>query len=328
VDVYINDVTNYIKKNNYYEALRHIEDLNFKLGKAQQFITPSVYTSCKSKIYTSAEQISKKGDSLVNENMQLVSAGNTDAAIEYLERVLRAYGISNDKIQKVDKAIMRLPSQQKDSKAEEKVEKDISTFADPHQGSTRFYMDNVRARAQQKADSIRQSNGGSVQGTVYGSTIPDPEPGRDNLSTGRESYDEQNKKKAEYYCERIYELLDNKEVEKAYKKFRELRSPLQKYLSKNDFSKLESATMSAYNATALQSMASEKATTSKEADKKKMEDYVLSLITEIYSYLDKNNIVAAQQSFKKNQHMIKEFASKDAYEVLESSIEQAYALKR
>lgn len=163
VDVYITDVTNYIKKNNYYEALRHIEDLNFKLGKAQHFITPSIYSSCKSKIFTTAEQISKKEDSLVNENMQLVSAGNTEAAIDYLERVLRAYGISNDKVQKVDKAIMRLPPQQKDSRAEKKAENDISTFADPHEGSKRFYMDNVRARAQQKADSIRQCNGGSAR---------------------------------------------------------------------------------------------------------------------------------------------------------------------
>jgi hypothetical protein len=324
MDFYIGEISQFLKKNDFTEALRRNEDLKYRIKKAQPWIASSQYGKNNTKQASVEKDIAQKEDSLVAVNLQIVQSGSVEGAIDYLD-MLRAYGISNDKIQIVDRAIMKVPSQQKNLQAEKRAEKDILTLSQ-NQKSGRFDMDNVKSRVQEKTDSIRLANG--LPANSYISAPPQSSGGNSGAEFDNEEPEfGKNQKKAQYFSEKIYTLLSDSEPDKAYKKFSELRSPLKKYLEREDFVKLEKAVLTAHKGVTKGIITPEKESLRKSSDQKKMEEQVIFLITEIYGLIDKSDFTSAYQSFKKNQQMIKQYAGKEAYDVLKTSIDEAAEAK-
>lgn len=164
-----------------------------------------------------------------------------------------------------------------------------------------------------------------------------------------------NKEKARRITIEIYTLLEENRIEEAYSKFKKVRVPMQKFSTEETYKTLSSAVKQAYEsyklsqqepennqieqyalsttynsnssvrlASEVKPSASNNAYATFDNKQKEAEDQATNDIIEIYNLLEQNNIIQAYKSFKSKQIPLKRYVNREAYTILENTINQAY----
>lgn len=242
LDKYSREIQTIIAGTDIQEAKYSIDFLQYRLKQVRKMISDSNYETFTNKINELSDKVTQKEDSLVNINIQLVHSGKSDAAIDFLDNVLRKHCVSNKKLVLVDKAIMSMPRQQ-ESLVDNNIDLELNTFEKTSSSSGSFDFNDVEQKAAEKADSIRAFNADPDRSDNTNFKKGSNTPTSQNRNYAALS---PNQKKAEDYIMRINNLLDQNKFEEAYLKFQKHKNPLKKYAPQEKFSKLEHAVDAGY----------------------------------------------------------------------------------
>jgi hypothetical protein len=214
LDKYSSEIKAIIAGTDLQEAKYSIAFLQYRLKQVRKLISQENYTKFTEKIDELSGNVTQKEDSLVNINIQLVNAGKPDAAIDFLDNVLRKHSVANKKLVMVDKAIMSMPQQK--SLVENNIDTELNNFNKTSSSSNTFDFNDVEQKAAEKADSIRAFNADQDR-----SDNTNFKKGNEALSSDNKNYAllSPSQKKREDYIMRIYNPLDQKIFEEAYIKF-------------------------------------------------------------------------------------------------------------
>jgi len=140
------------------EARRNVEVLLKDLEGASEHLSESFIRSTETQLQNISSSVISCEDSLVTQNMNLISAGKADEAVEYMNNVLVSSGVSAEKVSKVDRAILTGFGVERGTNAE--VNQEIASLS----ASTSltgnvglFSMDDISAQIKASADSLREA---------------------------------------------------------------------------------------------------------------------------------------------------------------------------
>ncbi|MBN1983769.1 MAG: hypothetical protein JW795_19700 [Chitinivibrionales bacterium] len=239
---YLSEINSNARNGEIRNARYALTSLRLRIQSLEQYIEFPKYSSIMNQLSEYATLIETKEDSLVTENMALVNEGNVERSVDYLERVVRKRGVSNSKIRIIDKAILAMPGAK--NHIDRSVESEISSISNEEQPSGSLTYDALQNRIRQKVDSIHAGDEESsrLSQTAY------EEENRKILAANQEENIilQRNQEKAKRFITKLYQLLDENEVKKAYVNFMKLRIPLKKYTDPEIFGILEKTIMKAY----------------------------------------------------------------------------------
>lgn len=205
---------------------KNISEAQGTLYRIQDDLPAKDKTFYTKKINVLLNAVNRKEDSLVLCCFSILKAKGDDAALDYLELVLKPLGVSEEKIGQTTATILH-----KSGFAKKGIDTALSRQLDvisntnaPENNGNGINLADVRImakkKAQEKADSLRGI-----------------EP---------EQKSDVNYEKAKQVITQIYGLIEVNEIEAAYKRFVRVRKPLEKYCDKEVFAILESTVVQAY----------------------------------------------------------------------------------
>jgi hypothetical protein len=269
------------------------------------------YSKFKKKINRLNEKIAQKEDSLVYQNMKLLHANKIDEAIDYMENVLRKRGVSNQKIAMVNRTILELPGRKRVSATDKSVDNELMALASQPTGDNGFSFGDVAAKTKAKMDSVRAYE---AEQRRLAQIQWEKEHRKEIAAKQREEKKQKRfRDKAKKDMLKIYTLLENNDIKKAYSKFQTLKPSLKKYSSEGEFKGLEIAVVQSYEA--------EKNRNRKEMKNRRKAEMVAQ---DIYSMLDQRNVRGAYSKFNNLKTLLKKYSSKDAFLNLQSTVNNAY----
>ncbi len=298
-------------------------------------------------IDTASKIIIHKEDSLVKINLTILSMNGIDAADAYLQKVLKPCGVAREKIAYVDSSILiaSSPSEKNAMPAEiESISNNDSTK------STIFkdIRENARKKAQSKIDSIELGKELAFSNLQAQSAI------KDRINAAK--YEEQkkalqkNQEIASNLSMDIYSLLEKNKIKDAKKSFLKNQDFLRQYLIKDaydivqttvaqfvetaDYQQVEyiSPTQSlrlsnSPLSTSVKSALSKKSNTDDSNYKDtfdKNQTRAQQEIVGIYSMLERKEIQTAFNKFFSIRNPLQKFLSKEAFDILETTVVKAY----
>jgi hypothetical protein len=100
------NVNNYLSKNNLHEARSSTELLEFKLDKLRKDFSSDEFQSWKSKVDKAIKTIAFKEDSLVTRTIEILHTQGIDQSLQFMQNNLRLHGVSESKLNSVEKKIL------------------------------------------------------------------------------------------------------------------------------------------------------------------------------------------------------------------------------
>ena len=100
------NVNNYLSKNNLHEARSSTELLEFKLDKLRKDFSGDEFQSWKSKVDKAIKTIAFKEDSLVTRTIEILHTQGIDQSLQFMQNNLRLHGVSESKLNSVEKKIL------------------------------------------------------------------------------------------------------------------------------------------------------------------------------------------------------------------------------
>lgn len=311
IETYYRDIIAEINKTNIGKARHGIAFFEDRLQRVHTMLPYKKYSQFRKKLNGFSEMIAQKEDSLVYQNMTLIHENKIDEAIDYMDNVLRKRGVSNEKIAMVDKTIMVLPGRKRVSATDKSVDRELLALTSTSEDNNGFSFGDVAAKMKAKMDSVQAYE---AEQRRLAQIQWEKEHKREIAAKLREEKKEKKyRDKAKKDMLKIYILLEDNKIDKAYSKFQELQASIKKYTSEGEFKGLEIAVVQSYEA--------EKNRERKMAENKRKAKTVTS---EIYSMLDQRNIEGAYSKFNNLKTLLQKYSSDDDFMNLQTSVTQAY----
>lgn len=256
-------------------------------------------------------------DSLVRENISILRTKGVDNANRYLQSVLRAAGVSNEKMAGVDQMILAVSTPSENTK----MQKEINAVASSAEsGGNADVFGDMRAKAIKKA----QQKQDSINAVAAKIAAEEAQKNRDH---------------AMRVASEIYGLIERNKPRVAFDFFYNKKPFLQKSLTRDAYAMLEGTvqqvvdpewvtdgsdeiaylTPVAEKAKSPVAAASPRANPSEEINGKATE-----IIAKVYEALERNDVKSAFQRFEKERAFLKANLDPDAYTILNETLSSAY----
>lgn len=324
---------------------KSITDLQGKLYRIMPDLPVKDRESYKKKINTLIETVTRKEDSLVSVCTKLLKTRGDDAALDYLENVLKPCGVSEEKIGQANAQILHqnIPQNNGDTAVNRQLEA-LSNEDAPENNAHGIDLGDVRLiakkKAQQRADSIRalEEEMARVRRVEHAYA--------DSIKNVAEKQAQQtalleNERKANNIAMDIYALIGESKAAEADKKFALERKNLENYLSKDAFEQLKEMVRQARDVSTkryekiedrtvvLVSKSSSTApgpqnTAGPEQNSDADHEKAKQVITQIYGLIEENKIESAYKRFVQVRRPLEKFLDKEVFAMLESTVVQAY----
>ncbi len=311
VGTYLGEIKVLVERNRLSHARRSIEFLQSRIKDVRNHLPYAKYSKFTKDTRKMAEMVTKREDSLVVRNLELIHARRTDAAIDYLDNVLRKCGVANEKIAMVNKAIMELPDgYQRSTKVDQKVNKELLALSATSRENG-FSFTDVNARIQAKMDSVKacQAEQARLAQLEYERTH------KKEIAARRK----QEKLRAKYQAKirkiilKIYTCLEQNKLDKAQTLFAKQRRILEQYASREEYASVQ---------TALRQTKDSMHAASQEEDKNR--EKARQVTQKIYSLLRKNQPERAYSKFTNLQKPLQHYSSDVVFAKLETEVNNAY----
>ena len=311
IDKYYGDIVSEIKRTNIAGARWNIECFLDRINKVHTMLPYKEYSEYKQNINRLMERVAQKEDSLVYKNMMLLHANKVEEAIDYMENVLRKHGVSNGKIATVNNSILKFPGQKRITAADKSVDQELTVLASQQTENNGFTFGDVAAKTKAKMDSVRAYEAGQRR---YIQSQSEKEHKKEIvIKLQKEKKQKKYRDKAKKDMLKIYTLLEDNNIDKAYLKFQTLKPSLKKYSSEGEFKGLEIAVVLSYEA--------EKNRIGKEEKNKRKAE---SVIRDLYALLEQKNVPEAYSKFNNLKTLLKKYSPDDAFLNLQNTVEHAY----
>lgn len=236
-------------------------------------------------------------DSLVDITVSLYKSKGSDPALAYIEKTLKKFGVSQEKVAAASMYVLSRGAEV--PKRDTVINREVDALSNSQPGAE-ISFDDIRERAKQKAkakaDSIRAA---------------------DEAKTGR-------------LVSEIYSLLESGKAEEAFDKFNANLMALEAHVYPDALHTLSTSVTQAYQAWrdgksgTGQTIAPVAPSTTAD-DLKANQEKAAQHIMGIYTLLEQGKTKEAHQQFIRIRDKLKLFASKDAFDMVEIAVNQAYA---
>ncbi len=284
-----------LAKNRLGDAWEGIAALRATLDRVRRGLPLSDWNRYEGRSKALTARAVHKDDSLVMVTITIYKAKGEDAALAYIENVLKKIGVSRDRIAGISDFVLSHGA--KKPLCDSAVARELEP-ASGESGEAEIDIDNIRElakeKARQRADSIRAEGEAS----------------------------------ADALTQKIYSLLEAGKIDDAFASFNGNLTLLETYIYKDALSTLSSAVTKAYleRRDLAQPIASVAPSTTAD-DFKKNQEKAAWHINRIYSLLENGNALEAYRQFERFRDKLKEYGCKEAFDMLEASVTQAYAAR-
>jgi hypothetical protein len=276
-------------------------------------------------------RLSDVEDSLVRVNLDILSRKGVKAANDYLQYVVREKGVCRDKAARIDQAILAVGSPEKSDKISREID-DVAAAAEnsPEKDIIGEMRSKAMKKAQKKLDSMRVEDEKRAQREKKRQDSID--------AVARKAATEEYRKNRELtvrIASKIYDLIENKKARIAFDMFSTKHALLRRYLSSDAYATLESAVNQArdpnwdsgYDQIFYLSPVAEKSSghrivpsagSAAGANKEK----AMTIITEIYGMLDRDEKAEAQGHFDREKSFLQTYLDKDAFDMINAMMVQ------
>lgn len=321
-------------------ARTYISSAKYRLQAIYQNLPSEMSTILSSKIENVNKKMVRKEDSLVNVNMSLLSQKGIKAADDYLQKVLKPYGVSREKTAYVDSAILIISSPEKNKMADEIENISLSTEEEDH--TFNDIREIARRKAQAKVDSMNRANEAILKSMQLEKEKNDSIIAAQNEIIHREF--QRNQQIASSVTMEIYSLVEQNRISEAKNRFSSNQQNLKKFLINDAYEILEmtisqlsdepqkseqityivpdlsskSAPKSNNTSISPQKVASSEQLKLEENEKRAQQEVI-----GIYALLEKNQTKNAYNRFLSIKAPLKKYLSEEAFNVLEMTVTQA-----
>ncbi len=241
--------------------------------------------------------VARKEDSLVAASVALYAAQGEDAALAFIDKVLKKLGVSQNKVAAASDYVLSHGAHV--PKNDSLINTQVFALSTEKSG-TQMSVDDIRERAKQKAkakaDSVRLAE----------------------------------EHKAEALVLEIYSLLERNKIDESFAAFNANLVLLETYVNKDALSTLSSSVTAAYDqrrdekAEHSQTIAAVALSPSAD-DLGKNREKAARHITIIYSMLEQGKTRDAYEHFAKFRDKLKQYLCKEAFDMVETTVAQAYS---
>jgi hypothetical protein len=239
----------------------------------------------------------RKEDSLVDATVSLYNTKGSDQALAYIEKVLKKFGVSQNKVAAASMYVLSRGAEL--PKRDSVINREVDALSSS-QTAAEFNLDDIRERAKQKAkakaDSIR-----SAEEAKSGMLVLE-----------------------------IYSLLERGKAEDAFNKFNANLVVLESNVYPDALHALSSSVTQAYQIWRdekrdLGQMIATVTPSTMADDLKSNQEKASDRIMRIYELLEQGKPKEAYQQFARIRDKLKQYSSKEAFDMVETAVNQAYA---
>ena len=329
IDKDLATATMYLGKNSLNEARDRITYSKNNFSEINSYLPQQESSDWQMKIDKTDRLLTSKEDSLVNINMMLLNTSGVKAANNFLQSILKPYGVSRDKVAMVDQAILGV-----NTSDDGKMRKEIGTVAteDDTAGSMVFddIMSSAIKKAQLKSDSIN-----AIQEKEF-RRLQAEKAKQDSIQLAAQEKAAQKlrsqQEKAAAIAMEIYSKLEKSNYTAASNLFNKENSFLGTYLGKDAYDMLDATlnrsasepSVGSSGSIAYVSAVSETEPVPVSSQIKANQQRAQEEIIKIYSMLEQNNPEEAYNRFQKIRTPLKKYLEKEIFDMLETSVLQAY----
>jgi hypothetical protein len=288
-----------VQKNQFTDAWACINSARATLDQIQGHLSLSDRNSLESRTRFLYAEAIRKEDSLVKEMVSIYNAHGSDPALDYIEKTLKKMGVSENRVAAASAYVLSrgavLP------RRDSLINREVDALSN-NQASGGIELDDIMTRAKQKAkakaDSIR-----TAEEAKAGALVLD-----------------------------IYSLLERGRIENANALFNKNLVALETYIQPGALNTLSFCVTQAYRTLQEEKNVPEQtaqtvapSTTTIGDELKVNQEKAAKHTTFIYTLLDQGKVSEAFQHFKKFRDKLKQYVCKEAFEMMETSVTQAYA---
>ena len=227
IDEQLARVGTLLQRNTFGDVWTCLADVEGRLSRCEGDLPPTAREAYEAAVKKWIETTNRKEDSLVAIASSMCAKTGENAALDYIERVLKPMKITETKLGQTTTSIFRIAASRK--KEEDTVLGGHLRALSQQQGSGIDFSEvrlAAKKKAQERADSVAKV---------------EQEKASDVTEELR-----RNQEKAQRLIVQIYGLLEANNVDAAYKRFYDVRAPLQKYLCTDAFAMLETTVLQSY----------------------------------------------------------------------------------
>jgi len=243
IKIYLEKIQSAVNKNKISEGFRDIEWLKSRINDAGNLVPAAKKTSFSFDIKELNDKLLFKEDSLVKKAMGFVDANELDDAVDFVNMILRRRGVSSDKIAMVNKAIMaKLGTTSNDdlSDKDELLDKEVSTLMKSEGSHQGLSYEALQQKMKVKKDSIARAQMGlptlEEEKKLAATRNKTAQKEHDGINRTDEEKERINTKLC---VEKIYSLIEEKEIRKASSLFQKYKELFIKYLDTEVYTSLE-----------------------------------------------------------------------------------------
>jgi hypothetical protein len=330
-----------IRLNRFGDARTLLFSAEYRLKNVIQYFPQTTRTPLSTRITKVNRRLAQKEDSLVNVNLSILNKNGIKAADEYLQKTLKACGVSREKTAYVDSVILMIQSPDKKTVMAGELEKltDADNTTSPQSS---LMLDDIkelaRAKAQAKADSIRQADQHALQILIA------QRHKQDSILAAQRDAElialQKNQERANAVTMEIYTLIDQNKLNDAEKKFRSVQDKLQQFLPPEMYNVLELSLKAVREPVESKGVSyitpvitqnnptstSPQPQSDTESDKRNQERAQKEILA-IYTMIENNQYQNAYNRFQSIRGPLQKYLPAEAFEVLEMTVMQAMSSK-
>jgi hypothetical protein len=286
-----------LQKNLFKEAWSSVTSARSMLDQFQGYLALSDWNGLDGQCRALLAATIRKEDSLVNVTVSLYNTKGSDPALAYIEKTLKKFGVSENRVAAASTYVLSRGAEL--PKRDSVINREVDALSGS-QASTEVTLDGIRERAKQKAkakaDSIRAADEARTSMLVL----------------------------------ELYSLLERGKAEEAFNKFNANLVALETYVYPDALHTLSSSVTQAYQTwrdekTDLEQMIATVAPSTSADDLKVNQEKASSHITQIYTMLEQGKAKEAFSLFKRIRDKLKQHTCKEAFDMVETMVNQAYA---
>jgi hypothetical protein len=231
------------------------------------------------------------------QTLSLYKAKGSDPALAYIEKTLKRFGVSQPKVAAASMYVLSRGAEI--PKRDSVINREVDALSTSQAGAE-ISFDDIRERAKQKAkakaDSIRAADEAKTAALVL----------------------------------EIYSLLERGKAEEAFNKFNVNLVALEAHVYPDALHELSSSVTQAYQAwreekSASVQMVAAVAPSTTADDLKANQEKASRYMVQIYTLLEQGKTKEAYQQFARIRDKLRQYTSKEAFDVVETAVTQAYA---
>ena len=314
---------------------KSVEEIQGKLLRVENDLPKKDREIYDAKIKMLIQAATMKEDSLVSRCLTVFNAKGADAASQYIDGVLKPYGVSPQKIGSINARILSSEARGK-TVNEPPVISDLNGLSDTSRtGGKGLDIVDVRTAAKKKAmahaDSVRVLEALNEQRRIAEQAHIDSLK-RETIREERAAAVIENEKNANASAMDIYALIGANQIAQADEKFIAQRKALETYLTKESFRQLTDMLGQARETLRVEKgqtsgVAVTPVSKSDDPDNGAQDRYLEAnrekarqVITEIYGLLENKKIDAAYKRFVRVRKPLEKYLDKEAFSMLESTV--------